>query len=42
MLFFSLDLNFSLLADVGGFPGGLDSRVHLQCRKPGFDPWVVE
>ena len=23
-----------------GFPGGSDGRVHLQCRRPGFDPWV--
>ena len=24
-----------------GFPGGSDSkRIHLQCGKPGFDPWV--
>ena len=24
-----------------GFPGGSDSkRIHLQCRKPGFDTWV--
>jgi len=23
------------------FPGGLDSKVScLQCRRPGFDPWV--
>ena len=22
------------------FPGGSDSRVCLQCRRPGFDPWV--
>ena len=24
-----------------GFPGGSDCReIHLQCRRPGFDPWV--
>ena len=23
-----------------GFPGGSDSRVFLQCGRPGFDPWV--
>ena len=23
-----------------GFPGGSDGRVHLQGRRPGFDPWV--
>ena len=24
-----------------GFPGGSDSkRIHLQCGRPGFDPWV--
>ena len=22
-----------------GFPGGSD-RIHLQCGRPGFDPWV--
>ena len=21
-------------------PGGWHSRIHLQCRKPGFNPWV--
>ena len=26
---------------IGGFPGGSDSkRICLQCRRPGFDPWV--
>ena len=25
----------------GGFPGGSDDkRIHLLCRRPGFDPWV--
>ena len=25
-----------------GFPGGSDrpQRICLQCRRPGFDPWV--
>ena len=23
-----------------GFPGGSDSKDCLECRKPGFDPWV--
>ena len=25
-----------------GFPGGSagQERIHLQCRRPGFDPWV--
>ena len=24
-----------------GFPGGSNSkRIHLQCRKPWFNPWV--
>ena len=24
-----------------GFPGGSDSKkIHLQCRRPGFNPWV--
>ena len=23
-----------------GFPGSPDGRVHLQCRRPGFNPWV--
>ena len=23
-----------------GFTGGSDSRVHLQCGRPGFDSWV--
>ena len=24
-----------------GFPGGFDDKkFHLQCRRPGFDPWV--
>ena len=23
-----------------GFPGGSEGRIHLQCRRPGFDPWV--
>ena len=24
-----------------GFPGGSDGKeIHLQCRRPGFDPWV--
>ena len=23
------------------FPGGLDGKTsRLQCRKPGFDPWI--
>ena len=22
------------------FPGGSAGRVHLQCERPGFDPWV--
>ena len=24
------------------FPGGSDGRVQLQCRRPGFDPWVAK
>ena len=28
------------LQAVWGFPGVSDSRVHLQCRRPGFDPWI--
>ena len=24
----------------GGFPGSSDGRVHLQCRRLRFDPWV--
>ena len=24
----------------GEFPGSSDGRVCLQCRKPGFEPWV--
>ena len=28
------------LQAVWGFPGGSDSRLHLHCRRPGFDPWV--
>ena len=24
-----------------GFPGGSDGKeIRLQCRRPGFDPWV--
>ena len=23
-----------------GFPGGSVQRIHLQCRRPRFDPWV--
>ena len=24
-----------------GFPGGsYAKRIHLQCERPGFDPWV--
>ena len=23
-----------------GFPGGSDGKEHLQCRRPGFNPWV--
>ena len=23
-----------------GFPGGSAERIYLQCRRPGFDPWV--
>ena len=23
-----------------GFPGGSDARVHLQCRRPGFNPFI--
>ena len=29
------DLNLPL-----GFPGGSDVEVYLQCRRPGFNPWV--
>ena len=25
-----------------GFPGGSDSRVHLRCRRPRFNPWSWE
>ena len=25
---------------VFSFSGGSDGRVHLQCRRPGFDSWV--
>ena len=24
----------------GGFPGGSDGKERLQCRRPGFSPWV--
>ena len=23
-----------------GFPGGSEVRIHLQCRRCRFDPWV--
>ena len=23
-----------------GFPGVSDGKVYLQCRRPGFNPWV--
>ena len=26
--------------DLSGFPGGSEGSVCLQCRRPGFDPWV--
>jgi len=25
---------------LSGFPGGSNGRVSLQCRRPGFNPWV--
>ena len=28
------------LQAVWGFPGVSDTRVHLQCRTAGFDPWI--
>ena len=31
---------FIILTFSGGFHHGSDSRVCLQCRGPGFDPWV--
>ena len=43
VLFFSLDLNFSLLADVGGFPGGLYSKESTcSAGNPGLIPGSVE
>ena len=33
-----LSLSFCPIRAIMGFPGGSDSRVHLQCRRPGFDP----
>ena len=37
----SMDMNLSKLWEIWGFPGGSDvKRICLQCRKPGFDPWV--
>ena len=24
-----------------GFPGASDSRVHLQCQRPRFNPWMA-
>ena len=41
--FLSQKLQF--LQSLWGFPWGLSGRglsgrVHLQCRRPGFDPWV--
>jgi len=27
--------------NLGGFPGGSDSKkIHLQCRRPRFNPWI--
>ena len=31
---------WSLVSLFLGFPCGSAGRVHLQCRRPGFDPWV--
>ena len=32
---------YNIYSRIKGFPGGLHSkRIHLQCRSPGFYPWV--
>ena len=32
---------FIWLCQISGFPWGLRQlRIHLQCRRPGFDHWV--
>ena len=34
-------LHYTYLSPGGGFPSGSDvKRICVQCRRPGFDPWV--
>ena len=32
-------MDISTVDHLKGFPGGSEVRVHLQCRRSGFDPW---
>ena len=34
-------LLFTTICLLMGFPGGSDSNDCLQCRRPGFHPWVI-
>ena len=36
-----INLEIIMLSEVNqGFPcSSADKRIHLQCRRPGFDPW---
>ena len=37
---FKNDIN-GTLALIKGFPGDSDGKkIHLRCRRPGFDPWI--
>jgi len=37
-----IKFSFLFVSDLWDFPGGSDSkkRICLQCRRPGFNPWV--
>ena len=39
-LFLVLSLVYGAPIECRGFPGGSDSKQCLQCKRPGFDPWV--
>ena len=39
-LFLVLSLIYGASIECRGFPGGSDSKQCLQCKRPGFDPWI--
>ena len=40
IIFITVNFQIKVIINYRDFPGGSDKVICLQCRRPGFDPWV--